>query len=331
MTDHPAVSIILTFHNSKPLVEHAIGLVVAQTYRDFELIVVDDGSTDGTASALTECVASLDYAELIAKQSNEGVAAARNTAVAAARGEFVWFLDCDDWWDPRTLEKLIAAARQENADITVCRAVRSREVADAKRFPLDGSIRSESVDRAGAIEMLVSGHIRGYLWNKLISTRLLRENPFPRMSSLSDITGITAVVAAADKVAFIPDMLYVHLVREGSITNSRSPALRNIETSWSAIRSLAISSGVHSEGDAPLTYFDYRHYYAAVLNTFHRVGSDDPEALRYAIDVRRSMTWRGSLVVARYDKRLGVITLLMRYTGPAYGAIYGAFRSLFRR
>jgi GT2 family glycosyltransferase len=97
----PRVSAIVPAYNSVRYLPEAIDSVLAQTYRDFEIIVVDDGSTDGTQGVLAR------YGDRIrvVRQSNQGSAAARNAGILAARGEFIAFLDADDLWLPQKLER----------------------------------------------------------------------------------------------------------------------------------------------------------------------------------------------------------------------------------
>jgi len=97
----PRVSVIVPTFNRRAMVREAVASVLSQTVRDFELIVVDDGSEDGTA----ECLNREFGSDLrLIRTENRGVAAARNTGAAAARGELLAFLDSDDLWRPRKLE-----------------------------------------------------------------------------------------------------------------------------------------------------------------------------------------------------------------------------------
>jgi glycosyltransferase involved in cell wall biosynthesis len=100
----PRVSIIIPTHNRKAFVLEAIGSALAQTYEDCELIVVDDGSADGTGEALKRYEESLHYLY----QANQGVSEARNNGLSLAKGEFIAFLDSDDLWLPKKLAIQIA-------------------------------------------------------------------------------------------------------------------------------------------------------------------------------------------------------------------------------
>src|SRR3954471_18427883 len=106
--DRPLISVVVIAHNCEDYVGHAVASVLGQTWQHLELIVVDDGSTDSTASV----VHAHDNGRLrYVRQANRGPNAARNEGIRRARGEFVAFLDCDDWWAPTKLEKQIELVR----------------------------------------------------------------------------------------------------------------------------------------------------------------------------------------------------------------------------
>jgi glycosyltransferase involved in cell wall biosynthesis len=104
----PTVSVVIPAYNAAWCVGKAIDSVLAQDFRDFELIVVDDGSTDDTAAVL----AGYGEAIRVVHKPNGGMSSARNAGIAVARGEFVAFLDADDWWLPGKLAKQVALMRQ---------------------------------------------------------------------------------------------------------------------------------------------------------------------------------------------------------------------------
>lgn len=103
----PRFSIIVPLYNKAPYVRKALSSIVAQSYNNYELIVIDDGSRDGSAAiaeAYLKNKTTIDYC--LIKQKNAGVAAARNNGVAKSKGEYVCFLDADDWWEPEMLEEI---------------------------------------------------------------------------------------------------------------------------------------------------------------------------------------------------------------------------------
>lgn len=98
-------SVIIPLYNKAPYVAKAIGSVLAQSYKDYELIVVDDGSQDGSAEIASRCIEDRANCRLI-KQENAGVSMARNNGVATSQGLYLCFLDADDWWEPTFLEEM---------------------------------------------------------------------------------------------------------------------------------------------------------------------------------------------------------------------------------
>ena len=102
----PTVSIIIPAYNAEPFIEQAVRSALFQSHEDHEVIVVDDGSTDGTAI----CLRQFGDRIRVHQQVNSGVARARNAGVALASGEWIAFLDADDLWLPRKLERQMACA-----------------------------------------------------------------------------------------------------------------------------------------------------------------------------------------------------------------------------
>jgi glycosyltransferase involved in cell wall biosynthesis len=113
---NPRVSVIIPTYNRSAIVPRAIESVLQQTYPDYELIVVDDGSTDDTRERLEEYAARIQYIY----QPNRGVSAAQNTGVDRARGEWIAFLDSDDLWHPTKLERQFEALDSLGAEFGAC-------------------------------------------------------------------------------------------------------------------------------------------------------------------------------------------------------------------
>jgi glycosyltransferase involved in cell wall biosynthesis len=111
----PAVSCIVTAWNDERYLGDAIESILAQDYPDFEVLVVDDGSTDGTA----DVVLGFGHRVRYVYQSNAGCSAARNTGIRETAGEFIAFLDADDLWVPQKLQSQVAAF-QSRADLDAC-------------------------------------------------------------------------------------------------------------------------------------------------------------------------------------------------------------------
>jgi len=113
---NPLVSVVVTTYNQAAYIEQALKSVLAQTYEPFEVIVVDDGSTDDTPSRIAPFKDSINYI----RQKNQGVAGSRNTGIREARGEYIAFLDGDDFWEPENIAAQVEVARNHpNAGLVV--------------------------------------------------------------------------------------------------------------------------------------------------------------------------------------------------------------------
>lgn len=103
-------SIIVPLYNKAPYVRKTLDSIVSQTFTDWECIIVDDGSTDNSAAVCEEAIHPFIHSSVhpirLIKQANAGVAVARNNGVAASKGEYICFLDADDWWEPTYLEEM---------------------------------------------------------------------------------------------------------------------------------------------------------------------------------------------------------------------------------
>lgn len=106
-SEKPRFSVVVPLYNKAPYVRKALDSIVSQTFTDWECIVIDDGSTDGSAAICEEYLNNITHqTSHIIHQKNAGVAAARNNGVAASEGEYVCFLDADDWWEDTYLEEM---------------------------------------------------------------------------------------------------------------------------------------------------------------------------------------------------------------------------------
>lgn len=107
------VSIIIPLYNKAPYIKKALETVCSQTYQDWECIIMDDGSTDGSGELAKQVISELSDSRFrLLSQANAGVAAARNNAVKQSSGELLCFLDADDWWEPAFIEEMVRFAEQ---------------------------------------------------------------------------------------------------------------------------------------------------------------------------------------------------------------------------
>jgi glycosyltransferase involved in cell wall biosynthesis len=159
--NNPRVSIIIPIYNGEKFIEECLDSVVTQTFKDFEILVVNDGSTDGSLMAIREWKeknSNLEKVKVIST-SNSGVSSARNTGVAMSRGEYIAFLDCDDYWEAGKLEAQVEALEKDSGcvgSITNFFVVRDSHKGAPRKFML---IKHKNIDslRFGWLSLLGNG------------------------------------------------------------------------------------------------------------------------------------------------------------------------------
>lgn len=115
-TTTPLVSVIIPVYNSRKTLKRAVNSVLKQSYPQLELILIDDASTDGSATLCEDLAKSDSRIRTIHQPSNQGVEVARHTAIQASQGKYVMFCDSDDWLSYTIMEKCVAIAERENVD-----------------------------------------------------------------------------------------------------------------------------------------------------------------------------------------------------------------------
>jgi len=155
------VSIIVPVYKSEIFLEKCLNSIKAQTYNNWEAILVDDGSPDN-CGAICDEYAAKDNRFRVIHQKNRGVVNARNTAIAVAQGEFLAFVDSDDYIEPDMLEEMVSHARTEELDIVWCDL---REV--HCEYSTEETLELSSNNNIN-ISNLLKNVIPGYLWNKIV-------------------------------------------------------------------------------------------------------------------------------------------------------------------
>jgi glycosyltransferase involved in cell wall biosynthesis len=221
----PSVSVIIPAYNVESYIEQCLDSILAQTLRDFELIVVDDGSTDATADILQR-YASRDERVSVVQQQNKFAGAARNAGMERAHGKYLSFIDADDFVEPHFFEKMVARAEKTCADVVVCK---SSYYNDATH---DISLISNSL-LIDDLESVVSGmdlcdsvfqSFVGWPWDKLYRADFVREHSlkFQEIRSTNDALFVFMALIFAQKIAFVSESLVLHRIgNNASISNTR--------------------------------------------------------------------------------------------------------------
>lgn len=319
MRPGPTVSIILPVYNAGPDLDECLDRLDHTYSGSEEILLVDDGSTDDTRDRLARYAANKAYVRLINIGSNGGVARARNAALDCARGEYVWFVDWDDEWNPLIVREMVALAEDAGADVVVSAATwRLPSGLDYGRCEALSGKRV--IDGWAAFEMVLKGELKGYLWSKLLRRELLPPRMFPPMSSQSDFCGLIPVIAAAKRVLIDPTVRYHHVVRVNSITNSRNPRIGNLDICRDVVQATACAMPRLTKVRTLLLHYDYAFWHLSRINTALRLSSP-VDADKVVRDTVSAMRMAEVVSVARVSPVVAAKATLVKLTGRNYGRV----------
>ena len=211
------ISVIIPVYNVKEYLVECMESIINQTYKDLEIILVDDGSTDGS-SAICDRYAMKDKRVHTVHKVNGGLSSARNTGMDCAKGKYISFVDSDDGLELDFYEILYESIKSTNADIAVCGRYLASENGKEKMYC---SSQQKIYSRKEALkEIFCLGLIDVAAWDKLYQCSVLKGIRFPEGEINEDTAVIYEVFNNVKKLVHIGQPLYNYRVRIGSITKS---------------------------------------------------------------------------------------------------------------
>ncbi len=213
----PKVSVIIPVYKVEEYLPACLESVANQTFQDFELILVDDGSPD-TCGAMCDAYAAEHANAKVLHQQNMGLSEARNQGVKIATGEYVTFIDSDDYVTPDYIEYLVYLCEKYNTDVSVARRVILWDGEDVTLSNQENADYRFSV--LDALTRIGYGEIDIYAWGKLYKRHLVEKYPYPIGQLYEDTATTYKLVGDANAVAYGTRMIYYWRQRQGSITHA---------------------------------------------------------------------------------------------------------------
>lgn len=214
------ISVIMPVYNSKRTIDRCISSVINQTYKNIEVIIIDDGSTDGSAE-ICDRWANRDPRIKVYHKNNEGPGKARNMGINIARTDgYITFIDSDDWIEPFMYENLMKKAVLNNCDITGCPSV--IEYPNGKRKLNHHDVKEGYINKYTCIIDFLEGnrHAWGSVHNKLYSKKIWNNIRFPETSHLEDYVVSTKLFNEANQVWFCATPYYHYIYSISSLSRS---------------------------------------------------------------------------------------------------------------
>lgn len=214
------ISVILPVYNVEKYLHKCISSILNQYYDDFELIIVNDGSTDGSLTII-ELFANNDKVRIY-DQVNGGVSSARNLGIAKSTGKYCCFIDSDDYLEPDYLTKMVDAIESNNVDIACCGVYVGEK--------LDGSYTTKvepetnlKLSKEDAILMLFSRKtFYGWPWNKIYKLDIIKNNNIQydtKLKYCEDEVFVLEYLMQCNSLYFLKDILYHYMYNESSVNN----------------------------------------------------------------------------------------------------------------
>lgn len=323
----PEISVVVPVYNVEGYVEKCLRSVLAQTFGGFEVLAVDDGSTDRSGE-ICDRLAREDARLRVIHQKNQGLGGARNTGIEAAEGEWLLFVDSDDWLEPQTLEKSMAAARRHDADMVMFAfqtvdgqgKVLGRFIED---IPLDTPLSLE-----GRRDVLFTAPCA---WNKLYKAGLFQKTGvrYPPRVWYEDVRTSPKLMAASERLVFIDYIGYNYLQRAGSIMGSINLE-RNVEIleAFDDLLGYFRGKGLFEACRDELCYLTLYHTYLTASARVARLDSKSPLLGRFRAYIESAFPdYKKNKYLCRLSrkqrllwgllekKRYGLIALLFKLKG----------------
>ncbi len=232
MEQNPKISVVVPVYNVEHYVEKCFDSILNQTYHNLEIIIINDGSTDGSRDKCEKYLRTDDRVQLICKR-HEGIAAARNAAVERATGEYIGFVDSDDWIAPDMYEMLYRNAVDYNADISECAV---KEIYGSDNISTESEVEAAPIIYEGIEKLFDNIHrANNSLCNKLFRTSLFEGIRFPEGRIFEDLATTYRLIERANKIVVSSKEKYCYIFRNNSITHIKFD-IHHMDVIWASIQ-----------------------------------------------------------------------------------------------
>ncbi|MBQ6294177.1 MAG: glycosyltransferase family 2 protein [Lachnospiraceae bacterium] len=218
------ITVIVPVYNTESYLEKCVDSILAQSYADLEILLIDDGSTDRSAQICDE-YEKRDSRIRVIRTENRGLSEARNRGLDEAKGEWIGFVDSDDWIDPDMYECLLRRALETGADIAEC-GIRSEQPSGTVAKKRKALV----VCGEEAVRELLQPSLSNVVWDKLYKKSCFETIRFPADRLFEDVAVTYRLLMTAGTVCTVEDCKYNHLQRQGSLSLQYS--MKNLAGYW---------------------------------------------------------------------------------------------------
>jgi len=253
------LSITIATYNVQNFIRESMESILNQTFQDFEVICIDDGSKDNTVSILKEFALTDKRIQIVEKEVNEGLAVARNLSLELAKGEYVTFLDGDDFYDLTLFEKAISLADKTQADLVLWDYVtfyQPKEIEKLKAIPSD-LLNFDTTDKIALLQR------PSFTWVKLLRTETAKSVGihFPKGFTRQDIPVHWHLITKLSKIEVLPERLAYYRQQNEATTAKKDKKLFHLVFVMDVVEKYLTDEKL---------FETYKHqFYTQQLNFFH--------------------------------------------------------------
>ena len=241
----PKVSVIVPVYNVEKYVEKCIKSLVDQTLQEIEIIAVDDGSKDGSKSIVNNYIKKYPDKIKYLYKENGGLSSARNFGIPYANGEYIAFLDSDDYVEPTMYEEMYKLAKKDNADMVECDFIWEYPNKQKYDYGVVYNRKKEAIEKARVVA-----------WNKLIKREIIENEKieFPFGLRYEDVEFFYKLVPRLNKISFMKKYFIHYVQRENSIANTQNTKTKDIFKVLNNVIEFYKNKGYYEEYKEELEY-----------------------------------------------------------------------------
>ncbi len=224
---NPLISIIVPVYQVEKYLDKCIISIINQSYKNLEIILVDDGSTDSSPAICNQYQKKDTRIKVIHKE-NGGLSQARNVGLEIAQGDYIGFVDSDDWIESNMYEVLMSSLLETGADIAVCNY--QMDASGSKALKKIYNIEKKVYSPEEALRKIITadGYIRTVVWNKLYKRSVWGDIKFPEGRIYEDTLWTAKVVGNSKSISYINYSLYHYLFRPDSLSNNENQITKRV-------------------------------------------------------------------------------------------------------
>ena len=258
------VSIVVAVYNLEKYLPRCLDSLVNQTLQEIEILCVDDGSTDSAPQIIDKYAKKYPYKVKAFHKENGGEFTSRNYGLERAKGEYITFVDIDDYVELDWAEKLYKAAKENDADLAVC-AFERINIDTNKVTSVDMTGFGKSVKKIKKDDDFVA-FINSSPWNKIYRMEIIQNLRFYPFRGFNDLMLLMEFIIKANKIAFIPDVLYHYYLRSDSQIHSvNKQDVENLKKYLLKVKESYIKAGKYEDMKEILDIMAFLHLGTSVM------------------------------------------------------------------